>query len=256
MKRLQASVNPLITSQCTISVCSVTSWFVSTLITPKSALTHISSLQYKLNLCCRCCQGYAIEVCNLVIRSRLPGRHRAEAGLLVGLSPSRVASSHSSVSLLERETGSDGRSLCDVPVCTVLHNVFLFLCVCVCECKTYVIWMITALKDLILHDTNVTVLYYTYVLETVLVMNTTHDNSIWIFGQTWRQMNITEVTEIHALKKSCSSADGFVWHHVIVNVQISFSFFNAAWIADDDVLLHCGYFALFFCYFCQDRCYF
>lgn len=97
----------------------------------------------KFNLCCcRCCQGYAIEVCNLVIRSRLPGRHRAEAGLLCWflLSPSRVAPSHSSVSLLQRDREWWKKSVWCVCVHCVaqLSLSFIFFCdECVYVYKNY-----------------------------------------------------------------------------------------------------------------------
>lgn len=126
-KRLQTPVNPLIP------------WgFSYAGLDPKCVADYLLFAAWsqtpsfsKFNLYCRfCCRGYVIEACNLYIRSRLLGRHRTERlGWILALSPSRLASSHSSVSLLHRDRGSDVRSLWCVCVQTVLHNHLCFVCV-------------------------------------------------------------------------------------------------------------------------------
>lgn len=102
----------------------------------KSILT-LSSKPTAGSICCcsSCCLGYATEVCKLVIRSRQPGRHRAEAlaGLLV-LAISQQSSLQSFFSITATERQSDVRSLCDLPARTVLHNglcslSFAYVCV-------------------------------------------------------------------------------------------------------------------------------
>lgn len=77
-------------------------------ISPNHAKSqHTLTTYCKFTLCC-CCQGYVIEVCNLVISVDLgcQAATQQRMGWFL-LSPSRVASSHSLVSLLEK-TESDG----------------------------------------------------------------------------------------------------------------------------------------------------
>lgn len=148
MERLQATVNPPDNvsmqkhsyaashpnqsrdSKCTADL--VKAW------SSKSPDSHTPVAYSKFRLCCCCCcQGYAIEVCTLVIRSRLPGRHRVEAWLLCWflLSPSRVASSHSSASLLGRDNEWWEKSVwCACVHCVAQLSLSLFVCVCECVC--------------------------------------------------------------------------------------------------------------------------
>lgn len=132
-KRLQAPVNPLIQwgfsyagldPKCVADNHLFAAWSQTPSFTEFNLYCHF------------CCQGYAIEACNLYIRSRLLGRHRTERLGWVAHSCSLPADFPPVIHQYHCCTETEGVmwKVCDVSVCTLCCttiSVFSLFCVCV-----------------------------------------------------------------------------------------------------------------------------